>query len=103
MVNGGFLSQIIATRTTIKEKIGTTEVGSRSDFNCDILGVGLQFEGECRFAMSCGIFMDDTFCGSLVDFLHCQTNGFVFIGSQQKQCSPMKPWMITVNWYRKDA
>ena len=29
--------------------------------------------------------------------------GFAFIGSQQKQCSPMKPWMVTVNWYRKDA
>lgn len=28
--------------------------------------------------------------------------GFTFIGSQQKQCSPMKPWMVTVNWYRKD-
>lgn len=29
--------------------------------------------------------------------------GFTFIGSQQKQFSPMKPWMITVNWYRKDG
>ena len=28
--------------------------------------------------------------------------GYAFIGSQQKQCSPMKPWMITVNWYRID-
>ena len=29
--------------------------------------------------------------------------GYTFIGIQQRQLSPVKPWMVTVRWYRAEA
>lgn len=29
--------------------------------------------------------------------------GYAWIGTQQRQCSPVKPWPVSVRWYRADA
>ena len=58
---------------------------------------------EYLFKRGCPSVLIEAHTDNVPSNIVAEKCGFTFIGSQQKQCSPMKPWMVTVNWYRKDA
>ena len=57
---------------------------------------------EYLFRRGCPSVLIEAHTDNVPSNIVAEKCGYAFIGSQQKQCSPMKPWMVTVNWYRKD-